>query len=105
MPSDAAIAIRRMLLFIFLCFFRPNCNDAGLATQAATLCFGLIKNHPWVGGNKRTATHLTDHFLRMNGREIVAASADVIEMVNGVESGEIDLPRLVEWMNEHVRGT
>ena len=29
---------------------------ADLPTQAATLCFGLIKNHPWVGGNKRTAT-------------------------------------------------
>jgi death-on-curing family protein len=34
-------------------------GNSDLAAQAATLCFGLIKNHPWVGGNKRTATHLT----------------------------------------------
>jgi death-on-curing protein len=38
-------------------------NTADLPSQAASLCYGLIKNHPWVGGNKRTATHLTDHFL------------------------------------------
>lgn len=31
-------------------------ENADLIRQAATLYFGLIKNHPWVGGNKRTAT-------------------------------------------------
>ncbi len=30
-------------------------ESAGIVRQAATLCFGLIKNHPWQGGNKRTA--------------------------------------------------
>lgn len=31
-------------------------ENADLIRQAATWCFGLIKNHPWIGGNKRTAT-------------------------------------------------
>ena len=31
-------------------------ENADLVRQAATLCYGLIKNHPLVGGNKRTAT-------------------------------------------------
>ena len=30
--------------------------NADIIGQAATLLFGLIKNHPWLGGNKRTAT-------------------------------------------------
>jgi death on curing protein len=30
-------------------------DNADLPAQAATLCYGLIKNHPWVGGNKRTS--------------------------------------------------
>lgn len=38
-------------------------ENADIIRQAATLCFGLIKNHPWQGGNKRTATALTDSFL------------------------------------------
>lgn len=37
-------------------------EDADLTRQAATLLFGLIKDHPWEGGNKRTATFLTRVF-------------------------------------------
>ena len=39
-------------------------DNADLIQQAATLLYGLIKNHPWVGGNKRTATALTQLFLK-----------------------------------------
>lgn len=38
-------------------------EDADIVRQAATLCFGLIKNHPWTGGNKRTASFLMYEFL------------------------------------------
>jgi death-on-curing protein len=31
-------------------------ENADLIRQAATLYFGLVKNHPWVGGNKRTSS-------------------------------------------------
>jgi death on curing protein len=78
-------------------------DQADLATQAANLCYGLIKNHPWVGGNKRTATHLTDHFLRINGSEIITTTADIVNMVNGVDSGTLDLAGLTEWMRNHVK--
>lgn len=77
--------------------------QSDLAAQAATLCYGLIKNHPWVGGNKRTATHLTDHFLRINGREIITTTAEIVDMVNGVDSGTLDLAGLTEWMRNHVK--
>ena len=43
-----------------------NYENADVIRQAATLCFGLIKNHPWHGGNKRTATAITDSFLYRN---------------------------------------
>ncbi len=61
-------------------------EGADLIRQSATLCYGLIKNHPWVGGNKRTATALMDEFLYRNGMEIVAAISDVIELALSVES-------------------
>ncbi len=35
-------------------------ENADLIRQASTLVFGLIKNHPWTGGNKRTASFLFD---------------------------------------------
>lgn len=76
-------------------------EQADLPAQAATLCFGLIKNHPFVGGNKRTATHLTDRFLKLNGFEIVASSSEVVEMVLAVESDRWNVGRLTDWMREH----
>ncbi|MFL6216188.1 MAG: type II toxin-antitoxin system death-on-curing family toxin [Blastocatellia bacterium] len=76
-------------------------EQADLPAQAATLCFGLIKNHPWIGGNKRTTTHLTDHFLKHNGLEIRATSAEVVGMVQAIESDEWDVARLIKWMREH----
>ena len=75
-------------------------DDADLHAQAATLCFGLIKHHPWAGGNKRTATHLTDRFLKLNGLEINAATVEVVEMVLAVESNQWKTLRLTEWMRQ-----
>lgn len=78
-------------------------GDASLAAQAATLCFGLIKNHPWVGGNKRTATHLTDRFLKINGMEIICTTAEILEMVLAVESDQWTVSQLEEWMSQHIK--
>lgn len=77
--------------------------NADLTAQAATLCFGLIKNHPWVGGNKRTATHLTDRFLKMNGMEIVCTTAEILAMVLAVESDQWTVSQLEEWMSKHAK--
>ncbi len=63
-------------------------EKADLVRQAATLVFGLIKNHPWTGGNKRTASFLMDEFLYRNGLELSATSADLYTMSLAVESGE-----------------
>ena len=76
---------------------------ADLSAQAATMCFGLIKSHPFVGGNKRTATHLTDVFLRLNGFEIIATTAEVVEMVLAVESDSWTVAQLADWMRAHIR--
>lgn len=78
-------------------------GNADLAAQAATLCFGLIKNHPWLGGNKRTATHMTDRFLKLNGSEIICSTAEIVEMVLEVEADRWTLEQLQRWMSEHVK--
>jgi death on curing protein len=78
-------------------------GNADLPAQAATLCFGLIKNHPWIGGNKRTATHLTDHFLKLNGLEIMASTGEIVELVMSIEADQWDMERITEWMRQQVR--
>lgn len=78
-------------------------EGADLFRQAATLCLGLIKNHPWVGGNKRTATAVVDEFLFRNGVELTAAPAQLIEMVLAVEASRWDLGEVETWLRRHGR--
>ena len=77
-------------------------ND-DLFAQAATLCYGLIKNHPWIGGNKRTATHLTDYFLKLNGYEISCSMSEIIELVLSIESDKWILEDITIWMRQHTQ--
>lgn len=77
-------------------------ESADLTAQAATLLYGLIRNHPWVGGNKRTATALTQLFLRRNGAKITAAVGDLVELVLAVESGEWRPAEIENWLSAHV---
>ncbi|MDQ3256789.1 MAG: type II toxin-antitoxin system death-on-curing family toxin [Acidobacteriota bacterium] len=77
-------------------------GGADLPAQAATLLYGLIKNHPWAGGNKRTATALTQLFLRRNGFRIVVAADDLLELVYAVEADEWQIDEIESWLRQHV---
>ncbi|MCI0388454.1 MAG: type II toxin-antitoxin system death-on-curing family toxin [Acidobacteria bacterium] len=73
-------------------------ENADLARQAATLCLGLIKNHPWIGGNKRTATAIVDEFLFRNGHGINASVREIVEMVMAVESDRWKVDEIELWL-------
>lgn len=75
-------------------------ENADLIRQAATLYFGLIKNHPWLGGNKRTATILVDAFLMLNDREIAASVKETIKLVLAIESDEFGVDEIENWLRE-----
>lgn len=77
-------------------------ENADLVRQAATLCFGLIKNHPWQGGNKRTATFLMRIFLRRNGFQLKYKISEVIEMVLAVESDAWKVDEIENWLRTKV---
>jgi death-on-curing protein len=73
-------------------------NNGDVIRQAASLCFGLVKNHPWRGGNKRTATTLMLRFLELNGYARSWTVGDQIEMVLAVESDEWKVDEIEAWL-------
>ena len=77
-------------------------ENADIIRQAATLCFGLIKNHPWQGGNKRTATALTDSFLWRNGWSLKVKRSEIIELSLNVESDLWKVDEIENWLRLHV---
>ena len=77
-------------------------EGADLIRQAATLCYGLIKNHPWIGGNKRTATAIVDEFLYRNGAEVMASAKDIVDLVLAVEADRWGADEIDSWLRQHV---
>jgi death-on-curing protein len=80
-------------------------ENADLIRQTATLLLGLIKNHPWEGGNKRTATFLTNLFLKRNGYKITASTSDLIELCLKIESDEWKVDAIEQWLRKRVAKT
>lgn len=75
-------------------------EGADLIRQAATLYLGLIKNHPWEGGNKRTASAIVDEFLYRNGQEIVASLEETIRLVLDIESDRYRVDEIESWLRQ-----
>ena len=77
-------------------------EDADVIRQAATLLLGLIKNHPWHGGNKRTATTLTDSFLYRNGFDLQTALSETVELSLNVEADVWKVDEVEDWLRSKI---
>jgi death on curing protein len=73
-------------------------ENADIIRQSATLLFGLVKNHPWLGGNKRTATTLLQRFLEQNGYRKNWTNAEQIQLVLAVESDAWKVDEIEDWL-------
>jgi death-on-curing protein len=69
--------------------------------KAARLGLGLVKNHPFVDGNKRIGTHAMLIFLAMNGIELAYTQADLSDVILKVAAGEVGFEGLVDWIRSH----
>lgn len=78
-------------------------ENADIIRQAATLLFGLVKNHPWTGGNKRTATTILRRFLEINGYQKKWTIAEQIKMVLAVESDTWKTDEIENWLKSKVK--
>lgn len=72
-----------------------------LQAKAAQLGFGLIRNHPFVDGNKRIGAHTMLVFLAVNGIELRYEQQELIDIVLSVAAGQIDRQGLLQWILDH----
>lgn len=73
-----------------------------LADLAASLAFGLARNHPFVDGNKRTAHVCYRVFIALNSGELVAADEEKYAMMIGLADGSIDESEFALWLRQHI---
>ena len=87
--------------------YRPQTGYyKSLNEMAAALFESLIKNYPFIDGNKRVAFFATDVFLRMNGYKLqVEAKAAHSFLMNLFDSNTCDLEHLLPWLSESMQET
>lgn len=71
-----------------------------LAEMAASYAAGVILNHPFLDGNKRTGFMLAATFLELNGLEFTATEESVIDMTLAVASGKLKQAGYAEWLSK-----
>ena len=73
-----------------------------LVDKAAALGYALIKNHPFLDGNKRTGHAAMEVFLLLNGYEIRAAVDEQEHVILQVAASEIEREEFTTWLRTHV---
>ena len=69
--------------------------------MGAAYLFHICKNHPFIDGNKRTATTVTLMFFLLNEVEIDADNDHLVEMVLNVTNGELNKKEIAAWFRKY----
>ena len=72
-----------------------------LQKKAARLCFGLVKNHPFLDGNKRIGAHVMLVFLALNGIELQHTQTELSDVILQLAAGTIQSSDLLNWILAH----
>ena len=70
---------------------------------AALYTAGLVRNHPFVDGNKRTGFAIGVAFLELNGFSFRATEEDAIHTVLALAAGELDESGYAAWLRSNMK--
>ena len=89
--------------------FRPQASAFGqdayptLFEKCAVLGHSLIKNHPFIDGNKRTGFAAMHLMLLINGYDLTSTTKEEVSMTENVALGKIHEPEIVLWLKQHAK--
>lgn len=70
---------------------------------AAAYAYGIIKNHPFFDGNKRTAAVVCEVFLILNGLQPTASEDDKYPVYLALAAGELHEYSFADWLRKNTR--
>ena len=76
-------------------------SDASIPQLAALYALGVIRDHPFIDGNKRVGLVLLELFLALNGFELLASDAQFYEAIIGAANGEVTDVQFSAWVEAH----
>ena len=76
--------------------------ESDIARLAAAYAFGIIKNHPFIDGNKRTGYVVTELFLMKNGYQLKSTPADKYLTFLSLAEGSLPEDELAQWLRQRI---
>ncbi len=73
-----------------------------LAALAASLAYGIARNHPFVDGNKRTAAVACETFIRLNSGALQADDLELYPVYIALAEGSLTEDELTTWLRAHL---
>jgi death-on-curing protein len=77
-------------------------GEGDVAALAAAYAFGIVRNHPFVDGNKRTGFMTAVFFLELNGHRFTAHEVDTTLRTLALAAGEIGEAEFAAWLRDNV---
>ena len=73
----------------------------GRYTKLARYCYGIVKNHPFVDGNKRAGVLAGNAFLALNGYRFQPQETEIVHMILALADSTIGEEELASWFSEN----
>lgn len=80
-----------------------NYGEPDAADLAAAYAFGLVRNHPFIDGNKRTAYVAAELFLALNGYDMTASDESATLTTLALAASDIDEAAFAAWLRRHLQ--
>jgi death-on-curing protein len=80
-----------------------NSDSPDVVEMAALYTAGVVRDHPFVDGNKRTGFVIGVLFLELNGFDFKASEEDATQAVMSLAAGSLDEAGYGAWLRENVR--
>jgi death-on-curing protein len=77
-------------------------GSAGIIELAAAYAVGIVRNHPFIDGNKRVGFMLAYIFLARNGYRFTASEAAATRAVLDLASGALSEQAFTRWLADNV---
>jgi death-on-curing protein len=70
--------------------------------MAAAYIAGVVRDHPFIDGNKRTGFLVGVLFLELNGFHFTATEESAAQAILSLAAGTLDEPALTAWLRANV---
>jgi death-on-curing protein len=76
-------------------------RSSSIFDLAAVYGTGIVRNHPFIDGNKRVALMVVYAFLEMNGYRLEAPEVEAVGIMLALAAGEVDEKALSGWLKQY----